>query len=630
MAVECAMRGGEESAIFPSRALRLVFDQVPGAMWATDRALRLTQVVGKLPHASGLSERVLGETVGEVLGATDPTDPMVAHHLAALGGSSGKLRYQFRDRWYQIQIEPLRGGQDEIIGTVGVAIDVSERQEAERQRAQAAHELERSVSLLRATLDATADGLLVVDRAGRAQALNQQFVEQWQLPQNLVDTSDDEAMLSFAVDQLAEPATFRDRVRELYQHPEAESFDVLYFRDGRVFERVSRPVRDGHQVVGRVWSFRDVTERERILHRALFLADASRLLASLQVEQALEAVARLSVPSLGAACAIDLLGSEGLHRLIAVQHDGAGRLSSGVPRAVLSGQPLLDSTGSVSLIAVPFLAHGEPLGALSLESLPGRHYGQADLSLAEEVAHRAAVAIENGQLYRQSRDALRARDEVISIAAHEIRGPVTSIHLAAQTLNDPALEASGRARLVSVIQREDRRLARFVDDLLDVGRIRLGAFTFDLTDVDLVQVAREVTARMGDDLARAKVALSLITDPCCVGKWDRMRLDELLSALLANAIKFGLGRPIEVRVSCVEGRAELSVLDHGIGVAPEAVERIFDPFQRDVSVRQYGGVGLGLYIVRTIAEGLGGSVAVGPTPGGGATFLVRLPCTRQA
>jgi signal transduction histidine kinase len=110
-----------------------------------------------------------------------------------------------------------------------------------------------------------------------------------------------------------------------------------------------------------------------------------------------------------------------------------------------------------------------------------------------------------------------------------------------------------------------------------------------------------------------------------IGTWDRGRVDQIITNLLSNAVKFGLGKPIEIRLVERDGAAILSLHDRGIGIASEAQPRIFAPFERAVSARHYGGLGLGLYIVRTIVEGMGGTVSVESGLGEGATFTVRLP-----
>jgi PAS domain S-box-containing protein len=507
---------------------------------------------------------------------------------------------------------------------MGVCWDVTERWDATRA-------LERSVSLLRAIVEATADGILVVDGDGRIAAHNKRFLALWHLEPGLVEKDEDAALLSAVGEQLEDPKGFMQRVRELYDHPDAESFDVLRFKDGRVFERYSGPQRLTTGIVGRVWSFRDVTERERLLRQALFLSEASRLLNSLEVEAALESVAQLALPYMGDACAVDLLADEGgPRRLLSIAREPAQPISVELPRAVFAGHSLMEVAGEVSYLIVPLLAHGALLGAWTFAAPAPRRYQETDLKLAQDLAERSALAIENARLYRRAREALSAREQFVSIAAHEIRGPITAMHLAVQSLRRSAQQGEADKALFGIIEREDRRLARFVDELLDVSRARSGRMHFHLEPVDLGEITRDVTARFGAELARAGSSLTTTVEGPVVGSWDRSRLDQIVTNLLSNAIKFGRGEPIAIEVSGREGKARLVVRDRGIGIRAGMLERIFQPFERAVSARHYGGLGLGLYIVRTIVEGLGGTVRATSAPGQGATFQVELPQEGQA
>ena len=180
-------------------------------------------------------------------------------------------------------------------------------------------------------------------------------------------------------------------------------------------------------------------------------------------------------------------------------------------------------------------------------------------------------------------------------------------------------------RQLEVIDRDERRIARLVDDLLDLGRIRSGQLHLELASMDLCELVNEIARRMTVEIGRSGSPLTLAADSPVVGRWDRSRLDQVVTNLLANALKFGQGKPIDVRVTADDGRARLVVADNGIGIAPELHQRIFEPFERATEARQYGGLGLGLYIVRTIVERLGGEARVESERGRGSCFTVELP-----
>ncbi len=230
-----------------------------------------------------------------------------------------------------------------------------------------------------------------------------------------------------------------------------------------------------------------------------------------------------------------------------------------------------------------------------------------------------------------ARNAVRLRDEFLSVASHELKTPLTPLSLKLQAL---AREVAAQPESPFVLKvrthvdaghKQIKRLSDLISDLLDVSRISSGQMKLHLEPVDAAAVVREVSARLESEAAHAESSLTLEVPEGLTIRSDRMRLEQVAENLLTNAIKYGAGKPIHVRLAAGPERVILSVKDHGIGIAPENQARIFERFERAVSERNYGGLGLGLYITRTIVEALGGTIRVESQLGQGACFTVELP-----
>ncbi len=235
-------------------ALRIVASELPGVFWTTDRDLRFTASMGAGREAIGVPPDILGMSLFAYFKTTDPEFLPIAAHRRALAGESVTYEIEWNGRAFQSHVEPQHDAEGAIRGVVGVAFDVTEHKKAQA-------ELERSVALLKATVDATADGILVVDANGKMVHFNRRFVDMWGIPDDVAESRDEHRALAFVLGKLKEPAAFVKKVMTVYAQPGVGSHDVVELSDGRLIERDSLPqVVDG-QTVGRVWSFRDVTDR---------------------------------------------------------------------------------------------------------------------------------------------------------------------------------------------------------------------------------------------------------------------------------------------------------------------------------------------------------------------------------
>ncbi|HZZ84433.1 MAG TPA: PAS domain-containing sensor histidine kinase [Anaeromyxobacteraceae bacterium] len=235
-------------------------------------------------------------------------------------------------------------------------------------------------------------------------------------------------------------------------------------------------------------------------------------------------------------------------------------------------------------------------------------------------------------LYRKAQAEVRERDEFLSIASHELRTPVTALQLQLQMLQRAAERSVATlpdllAGKVDGLEKQCRRIAVLVNELLDVSRMRLGRLELKLEEVDLAELVAETLGTLREQIRSAGCTVRLDATAPAVGQWDRLRIEQVFTNLLANAIKFGQGKPVLVQVTVEPATAHLSVADNGIGIAAEHQLRVFDRFERAVSSSNFGGLGLGLYISRQIVEAHGGAIRLESAPGAGTTLTVDLPRT---
>lgn len=277
--------------------------------------------------------------------------------------------------------------------------------------------------------------------------------------------------------------------------------------------------------------------------------------------------------------------------------------------------------------AVIYATHGQVSGL----------FGEPEKRVAQFITTLAGAALENtegfrqvqklseerARLHRQAQEAIHARDEFLAIASHELRTPITALRLQLEMIR--RLPARALGRHLEIAEKQAQKLTALVGSLLEVSRISSADTPLERTRVRLGEVVREVVGLYRAEADRAGSQIVVRDDPRAEGNWDRARIQQVVVNLLSNAIKYGPGQPIEIQVEQTPSGARLSVKDRGIGIRPEDVARIFDRFERAVSMRHYGGLGLGLFIARRIVEAHGGTVRVESEPGRGSTFTIDLP-----
>jgi PAS domain S-box-containing protein len=425
--------------------------------------------------------------------------------------------------------------------------------------------------------------------------------------------------------------------------------------------------------------FQDITQRKQLeesrLQLVKFLAEASAILgSSLDCETTLTNLAQLTIPFLADYCLIHRLETNGrLRRVTATHRDPqkqplVNQLASyypvllqnpdGVAARVLQTQEPLFVAEFTDAIAeritqdprilelyrqlaprsgmlVPLSARGQSLGAMTLmRSESARPYDSADLSLAMDLGQRAAIAIDNAELYKKAQESSRLKDEFLMTLSHELRTPLNSILGWAKLLQSGTFTPEILATAIATIERKASEQVKLIYDLLTASNLLTGTLELQPTWIDLFLLVQEVVEALQLAAAAKSICVESQINSALQPIWgDRRYLRQALWNLLSNAIKFtpNDGR-IEIRLIQLETETEICISDTGQGIAPTLLPHIFERFRQadGSSTRHHGGLGLGLSLVYHIVELHGGSIeAVSEGEGMGATFIVRLPALRS-
>lgn len=519
-----------------------------------------------------------------------------------------------------------------------------------RERTAAKDALQTKTAILEAMVNSSAYGILIVDPLGRRVLQNDQMNELWKIPLEISSDDGDTARLHYVANQTREPAEFLKRVGWLYSHPRETGYDEIFLADGRVFERYSAPVEDASdQHYGRIWSFRDITERK--MSEIALTESARRLELAVQAAEMGIWMTDLATMEL----TMDLRSCEilGMNREI---FRGNNPLTHTVMEAVIHQDDLPTISrrfeaflrGEHAIFDVEFRIIRQNDGQMRVlhsrgilsgnESGAGHAVGvQWDVTetrvrereLTKALAHEKELAV-------RAKAAERAKGEFLASMSHEIRTPMNGILGFAEILTDsPNLPDDCRDHARTILS-SSQALLRILDDVLDFSSLEAGHLRIHKTTFSPASVVMGTRALLAAQAARKGISLNVHTEGLIPDEveGDAGRLRQILLNLAGNAIKFTEHGETNICIRrCDTSPAshdvviEFAVEDTGPGIAPEQIARIFEPFAQGDSAlaRKHGGTGLGLSISRRLAELMGGVLTVESEIGQGTRFLVRLP-----
>lgn len=404
--------------------------------------------------------------------------------------------------------------------------------------------------------------------------------------------------------------------------------------------------------------------------RAAFLAEGSRVLgSSFDYQTTLATLTHLAVPAIADYCTLDLISRDGKFGRVAVAHVDQAKerilwditkwVKEGAPmvehlrKALVDGVstlvPVLDASvveayaiddehrellGRIlprAVIAVPLQVSGKVIGAMALYmSESGREYGADDLALAEELARRAALAVENARLFSEAEQATRARDQMLGVVAHDLRNPLSTILMASEMLEDAVDPATPARKQVTMITRAGERMNRLIQDLLDVKRIEAGGIAIERRAVPASSLLAEAAEMLRPLAVASGIELS-VTECESLPEVlaDPHRIQQVLSNLIGNAVKFTpAGGRITLAGECTSAGVRFAVSDTGPGIPAEQLPHIFGQFWQGARTDRRG-IGLGLAIAKGIVEAHDGRIWVESVVGHGSSFYFSLPVARE-
>lgn len=408
--------------------------------------------------------------------------------------------------------------------------------------------------------------------------------------------------------------------------------------------------------------------------KILFLSSASKILSSsLDYHVTLVSIGKMIVDSIADFCTIDILEDGQLQRVVVKMHDHKKNIEAqkfyefpsdpknknATYETIKLGRPIIirnvsdkwiNSVSKIkeekelmkyfnfsSFMFVPLHSRGQVIGVMTIGSTEKNFsYSEEDAIFIQELADRAAITVDKAMLFTKAQEAIRLRDEFLSIASHELKTPLTSILLSLQLvlkkIKKSTTQIDASDELISAIEigiEQSKRMSKLINDLLNVSLASTDYFQIDSGRVDLNKLILDIQKKFDVILKNKKIKLKIEIGGNFYGVWDKVRIEQVVSNLISNAIKYGEGKPILLKVEKENKSVIISVADKGIGIKDEDKKHIFEIFNRSSDVRSYKGIGVGLFISKKIIEAHGGELDVKSKIGKGSIFIIKLPLSRK-
>tara|TARA_R110001583_G_scaffold44966_2_gene142208 strand:+ start:21799 stop:26052 length:4254 start_codon:yes stop_codon:yes gene_type:complete len=551
--------------------------------------------------------------------------------------------------------DPIINDENEIIGFMGIQRDITERMDASET-------LHKRESLLNAIFESTGDGMLVVDNTGKVTHSNTEFNKMWKIPPELINTIDDEKLIAFVLDQFERPNQFLDKVKELYKSSKSD-YDILYLKDGRVFERNSEPLIVNNVVFGRVWGFKDISERKHaeklqkvlynISNAVITTKNLDQLIGIIQNELGLI----LDTSNFYIAFydkVTDTFSTSFLkdEKISVDEWKGGKSLSAYV---VKNNKPLLvtkkeilkmqqagevENFGELAEVwmGVPLKVEDSLFGILAVQSYKSKKsYSNADLEILSFVSEHISSSIYKKQVEENLINALekatesdRLKTAFLQNISHEIRTPMNGILGFASLLSNTSLTGEKQQQYIEIIAKSGTRMLNTLNDLMDISRLETQQVKLSYAETNVNHELGNLYAFFKPEAERKELLLTFHTSLPINEAYiltDHQKFFATLSNLIKNAIKYTPHGNIDFGYELKGEMLEFYVKDTGIGVPLDRQQAIFDRFvQADIEDKKvFEGVGLGLSISKSYIEMLEGEIWVDSVENVGSTFYFTIP-----